>query len=288
MLDTEARLRETLPDYSTDETSTGMATGTLEDALTEVEKAADASLKASQSVQSSLRKAKAAAKSGALRDLDRALAASSAAASEFARAIESCKAAWTFDAARHFASGGYKAELLQAAAEAGLQLSDRDGRIACYPMLLRIAPKELAVIIDRKPERKVRPSALVRLLAERQKQPAKMNVAALLETIASAYMLLAPGLDRSWTPRTPGDGPSVPLIGIHEVLTLMPAMARDYPLAEFARDLHVLDRNPGTRTKDGRSFRLEGSTGAKTARRLTTVDEHGAERVYVAIRLGLA
>jgi hypothetical protein len=152
-------------------------------------------------------------------------------------------------------------------------------------MLLRIAAKDLAVIIDRKPERRIRPAVLVRLLAQRQKQPARMNVGALLETIASAYKLLAPRLDRGWTLATRGDGPSVPLIDIHEVLTLMPGAAREYPLAEFARDLHLLDRSPGTRTKDGRSFRFEASTGGKTLRRLTTVDQHGAERSYVAIRL---
>jgi hypothetical protein len=264
-----------------------MTTASLEDALATVEKAIDASLKAAQSVQSSLRKVKAAAKSGALRDLDRALAASSAAASTFGREIDACKAAWTFDSEKHFDNGGYKAELFAAAAEAGLRLSDRDGRIACYPMLLRIAPKDLAVLIDRKPERRVRPAALVKLLAARQKQPAKMNVAKLLETIASAYKLLASRLDRDWTPATKGAGPSVPLVDIHEVLTLMPESARDYPPAEFARDLHLLDRSPATRTRDGRTFRLEASTGSKKLPRLTTVDEHGTERVYVAIRLSL-
>jgi hypothetical protein len=152
-------------------------------------------------------------------------------------------------------------------------------------MLLRIAANDLAVMIDRKPERRVRPAALVRLLAQRQKQPARMNVAALLETIASAYDLLASRLDRDWAPVNKGEGPSVSLVDIHEVLTLMPGTARDYPLAEFARDLHLLDRNPGTRTKDDRSFRLEASTSGKTLRRLTTVDEHGTERVYVAVRL---
>jgi hypothetical protein len=262
-----------------------MASARLEDSLARVEKALEGSLKAAQSVQASLRKAKSAAKSGALRDLDRALAASSAAASEFGRHVEACKAAWTFDAEAYFASGGYKSELFQAAAEAGLQISERDGRIACYPMLLRIAAKDLAVIIDRKPERRVRPAVLMRLLAQRQKQPPKMNVGALLETIASAYKLVAPRFDRDWTIDASGPGPSVPLIDIHEALTLMPGAAREYPLAEFARDLHLLDRSPGTRTKDGRSFRFEASTGGKTLRRLVTVDQHGVERSYVAIRL---
>jgi tetratricopeptide (TPR) repeat protein len=257
----------------------------LEDSLARVEKALEASLKAAQNLQASLRKAKSAAKTGALRDLDKALAASSTAASEFGRQMEACKAAWTFDAEAYFNSGGYTSELFQAAADAGLQLSARDGSIACYPMLLRIAPKDLAVLIDRKPERRVRPTVLVRLLAQRQKQPAKMNVAALLETIASAYKLLAPRFDRAWTVATRGAGPAVPLSEIHHALTLMPGAAREYPLAEFARDLHLLDRSPATRTKDGRSFRFEASTGSRTLRRLSTVDQHGAERSYVAIRL---
>lgn len=201
---------------------------TLEASLAKVERAIDATLKATLAVQAGLRKAKAAAGSGALRDLDRALATSSAAAAEFGRQIEACKSAWVFDAEAYFSGGGYSAELLDAAAAAGLRLTDRDGRIACYPMLLRIAPRELAVMIDRKAERRVRPAALVRLLAQRQKQPAKMNVAALLETIASAYRLLAPRADRGWSVETRGAGPSLPLADIHQVLTLMPGAARDY------------------------------------------------------------
>jgi hypothetical protein len=262
-----------------------MVTAPLEDSLAKVETALDVALNAAKGVEASLRKAKKAAESGDLRDLDKALAATTAVASEFARLIDASRAAWTFAAEDYFESGGYKAELLDAAAAAGLQISDRDGRIACYPMLLRIAARDLAVVIDRKPERRVRPSVLVRLLAQRQKQPARMNVRALLETIESAYKLLAPRLDRSWTEETKGAGPSVPLIDIHDVLTLMPRTAREYPLAEFARDLHLLDRSPETRTREGRSFRFEASTGGKTLRRLTTVDQYGTERSYVAIRL---
>jgi hypothetical protein len=151
-------------------------------------------------------------------------------------------------------------------------------------MLLSIAPRDLAVLVDRKPERRVRPSTLARLLAARQKQPQRFGVERFLETLYAGYRLLAPRFDRAWTEESSGQGPVVPLAEIHETLTLMPGAARDYPLPEFARDVFLLDRQPDVRTRDGRSFTLPAATGTRGGRRLTVVDEQGGERVYVGLR----
>ena len=49
----------------------------------------------------------------------------------------------------------------------------------------------------------------------------------------------------------------VGLVDIHEILTLLPGT--DYPLEEFARDLHF-DRRPDLRTRDGCRFEFPAST----------------------------
>jgi hypothetical protein len=255
----------------------------LEDALEAFEAEIAAASKSLAGIRSSLGKAAKAAQLGQIRDIDKALGALSATSAEFAKRLANAQSSWTFDAESHLASGAFKDELIEAATAAGLKVFERDGRIYCYPMLLGVAVKDLALTIDRKPERRLRPSVLVKLLAARQRQPQKFAAAQFLETLLSAYRLLAPRLDKIWTPAVTGSGPVVPLAEIYEALTLLPGAVRDYPVAEFTRDVHLLDRHPETRTKDARRFSLPNSTGSKGGRRLTMADEHGGERVYVGI-----
>ncbi|MCC6920867.1 MAG: hypothetical protein IT548_16840 [Alphaproteobacteria bacterium] len=258
-------------------------TGRFEEALAVFQAEIAAAAKSLGIIKTSLGRASKAAEAGHVRDIDKALAALSSSGAEFARRLTSAQTAWRFDADGYLSSGAFKDELLAAAAAAGLKLFERDGRIYCYPMLLGVSAKDLAVTIDRKPERRLRPSALVKLLAARQRQPQKFAVAQFLETLFAAYRLLAPRFDKAWTATSDGAGPVVPLAEIHETLTLLPGAARDYPLAEFTRDVHLLDRQPETRTRDGRRFTLPNSTGSKGGKRLTMADEQGGERVYVGL-----
>jgi hypothetical protein len=259
--------------------------GMLEQALVQLEAQTEAALKSAQTVQTALRKTKAAAKTGNLRDIDRALATVLATGTEFAKRLEASRESWQFEAESYFSDGRFAAELIAAAAAGGLRLFENNGRIYCYPMLLTVAAKDLALLINRKSERRVRPSALVKLLSARQKQPQKFAVAQFLETLFSVYRLLAPHYDRGWTPESSGQGPVVPLVEMHEALTLLPGAERDYPLVEFTRDVHLLDRQPDTRTNDGRRFSLPAATGTKSGKRLTMVDEHGGEHIYVGFAL---
>jgi hypothetical protein len=72
----------------------------------------------------------------------------------------------------------------------------------------------------------------------------------------------------------------VSLVAIHELLTILPGVERDYPKEEFARDVHFLDRQPNLRTKDGRRLALPASTGTKNSgQHLTIIDQQGREVV---------
>jgi hypothetical protein len=188
------------------------------------------------------------------------------------------------DLASAFASGAFLDELARAAAAAGVTLVQRDGRISVYPLALRLEARSQAVRIGRKLERRIRPSFLARHLRDLQQRPTRFNARSVLDRLLRAYTVLAAARAPDWQPTRPGDGPLVPLADLHDVLTLIPAAAADYPLEEFLLDVLRLDRQPDARTGRGHHFELGGSTGTKGAKRLSAYDESGAQHDYYAIR----
>ena len=193
-------------------------------------------------------------------------------------------AAPDIDVAAAFANGAFLAELSRAAAAAGVTLVQRDGRISVYPLALRLEARSQAVRIGRKLERRIRPSFLARHLRALQQRPSSFNARSFLDRLFRAYVVLARVLSPNWQPNRPGEGPLVPLADLHDLLTLLPAAAADYPLEEFLLDLLRLDRQPDARTLRGYRFELGGSTGTKGAKRLSAFDETGAQHDYYAIR----
>jgi hypothetical protein len=188
------------------------------------------------------------------------------------------------DVTTSFANGTFLAELAAAAAAANVTLVQRDGRVTAYPVVLRLEPRVPGVRIGRRLERRVRPSFLAAELRALQQRPNRFNARGFLDRLFRPYQALAAGRAPDWRANQPGEGPLVPLIDLHELLTLLPAAAADYPLEEFLCDLLRLDRQPDSRTGRGHRFQLGGSTGTKGARRLTIFDETGAQHDYYAIR----
>jgi hypothetical protein len=176
-----------------------------------------------------------------------------------------------------FENGSYLAELSRAAAAAGVTLVQRDGRITAYPVVLRLEPRNLGVRIGRKLERRLRPAVLAQHLKTIQQRPTRFNARSFLDRLLRGYTVLAPG----WRS---GEGPLVSLDALHDVLTLLPAAAADYPMEEFLVDLLHLDREPDARSTRGHHFQLGGSTGTKGAKRLTVFDETGVQHDYYAVR----
>jgi len=176
-----------------------------------------------------------------------------------------------------FENGSFLTELSAAAAAAGVTLVQRDGRITAYPVVLRLEPRTLGVRVGRKLERRLRPSVLARHLKAIQQRSTRFNARSFLDRLLRAYTVLAPG----WRS---GEGPLIALAELHDVLTLLPAAAADYPMEEFLVDLLRLDREPDARSGRGHRFELGGSTGTKGAKRLTMYDETGAQHDYYAVR----
>lgn len=231
-----------------------------------------------KAVVSAVSRTRAAVKVGRATDITKGLGAISQRIAEANGAAQGLAGGWSFDTSSYLADGRFLDDLKTAAAQEGLSLFEKDGRIYCFPLLLRVDPREISVKVGRTVERRLRPSELARLLATAQKRPQRFREQQFLELLYRTWRRLI-GADR----REAGAGPVIALADIHETLTLLPGA--DYPSEEFARDLLLLDRKPDLRTSDGCRFELPASTLSKgRMKRVVVYDEQGKERFYIGVR----
>lgn len=249
-----------------------MQQGGLEEALAAVAEAVETAQRDAASAVRELKKARAAAATGQVRDLRRALSAAVQAGEALAAAVKQAEASYDFDETEHLQSGAYARELLSAAREAGLAMVEDDDRLLCYPSLVRVLAGDAALEIDRRRERRLRPTVVVDALAAAQIRPPKGKPAALLESLLGAYELLAAGDGRP--------DPVLRLDALWQALTLLPGASRDYSKPEFARDLYLLDQSGLTTTRSGRTLRFHASSGTRGTGVLTTVAQTGQQQRY--------
>ena len=248
--------------------------GTLEAALAAVERQAEAALKAAGSAATQLRKARAAAKSGQLRDLRKALAIAQTISAELAESVRTLEESFDLDEQDYLASGGYVKELLEAAQAVGVAMFEEDDRLMCYPSLVRVLPGDASVEVDKVRERRIRPSVLVGLLAATQERSPRFKPEGFLDSLRGAYELAVAGSGKS-------PDSVVRLLDVWSVLTLLPGQSREYSKQEFARDLYLLDQSGVTSTlRSPRRLRWSASTGTKGAGVLTTVARSGQQQRY--------
>jgi hypothetical protein len=253
-------------------TAAPATTATLEQALDLLERDADAALRALQAAAKEAKRLKAAAATGQVRDVHRAVEAVDRLAAAAASTAAELRSGWRFDVAGCFESGGYTKELLAAATAAGVQAVESDQRILCYPSVVQVSPGDATVVIDKRKERRVRPSVLASHLADLQQRPPKFKPETYLETLAAAYDLVAPR-----------PGATAKLASVYSVLTLLPGASRDYTKPEFARDLYLLDQSGVTTTRNGRVMSLPASALTRGSGVLTTVTKAGQVKVYVGV-----
>jgi hypothetical protein len=249
----------------------------LEEALGLVEADVEAALKAVAALTRELKKAKAAAAGGSVRDLRRSLDAAGDLVAGAAEAVSTVQG-WDFDAGEYLASGAWVKEVIAVAAERGLKVTESDERLVCYPSLVKVLPADAAIEIDRRRDRRLRPSVVVDALSALQSRPVRGRPEPFLEALEDAYgWVVERGGERSW-------GAVVRLADVWGVLTLLPGSSREYTKPEFARDLYLLDQSAKTVTKAGRTLQFSGSTGTKTAGVLTTVAADGRPVSYWGVR----
>lgn len=248
----------------------------LEAELAATEERVDAALKASAALVRELKKAKTGAARGQVRDMRRALSAAANLGSDAAKAAQTAAESFNLDEQSYLASGDYARELLAAAAARDLAMFEADERLLCYPSLIKVLPGDAAVEIDRRRERRLRPSVLVDLLASAQARPPRFRPAPFLESLEAAYDLV---LAREGRP----EGAVLRLVEAWGVLTLLPGQQRDYTKPEFARDLYLLDSSGVTTTKSSRTLRWQASSGTRGSGTLTTVAQTGQQQRYWGI-----
>jgi len=251
----------------------------IEAAFAQAEADGRAALKAAATTTSALKRYAAAAATGKVNDLRSTTDAVSQAMQTLQQAVEDIEAGWDFETEAYLQNGAYTRELIDTAQEAGLRITELDNRLYCYPALLRVLPKDGAVMIDKVRERRLRPTVLVGLLQDMQKRPARFKVAEFLESLYKVYGIATKLRDgRSM-------GSVIPLVELYDLLTTKPGDAREYSKQEFARDVYLLDRSNEAVTRNGSRLEFHAGAGAKlsASNLLSVVTERGAEKKYHGI-----
>ena len=249
----------------------------LEEALARTEGDAEASLKAAAAVASSLKRLRAAARVGDLREIRRGLQSAGLAIAALEQQFANTSEGWDFDEEAYLSNGAYLEELIQTAQRQGLSLYRQDEQVYSYPSLLRVLPSERAVSIDRSKEKRLRPSVLVAHLKDIQGRRPRFKSEAFLESLYRVY-------ERIVAHRGKKRGAVVRLKELYDWLTPRPGDSRDYTLQEFARDVYLADQSGITETREGARVRFPAATGTKNpAGAISVVTQGGQEKRYFGI-----
>ncbi len=255
-------------------------TGSLEQALAEIEEQAGDLVKTTKQVMVSFKKIKEAAKVGDLGKLRKLLEEGKEATLKLGCDFVKTQERLNFDEASYLAGKAFRQELLTTAQQMGVNLYEHDGYMFSYPVLLRILHKERAVAIDRIRENRVRPSVLVKRLKEVQNKPLRFKPQAFLQMLYTAYSIVVAGRGKHLI----GKGTVIPLVELYQLLTLLPWQASEYTRQEFARDVYLLDKSGTITSKNGQRANFHASTGVRDASKtLTVVAQGGREKTYYGI-----
>ncbi len=250
---------------------------TMEGALARVEAQAETAGRLALGLGKELKRARTAATTGNVRDLRRALDASAELARELESEVSDARAGFDVDETELLASGAYAKELLATAAEAGVSMFEEDDRLLCYPSIVRVLATDLALDVDRRRIRGLRPSAVVAQLQGAQNAGPRFKPGPFLTSLLAAYDFVLAQHNKT-------AGAVVRVLDVYAVLTLLPGQSREYTKPEFARDLYLLDQTGVTEVgATGRHVRWAASTGTKNAGVLSTVARSGQQQRYWGI-----
>ncbi len=257
----------------------------LEEALAKTDADAESALKAANAAIRSLKKFRAAAHTGDLRELRRTIDAAEQSIAALGQQFANAKEGWSFDEEAYLTGGDFTRELLETARQSGVRVFEEGDRLYCYPHLIRVVPADRAVLIDKSRERRLRPSFLVAHLKALQNRPVRFRPEAFLESLSAAYDTAVRGRENA----NAKVGPVIPLVDIYDLLTLLPGQSKEYTLQEFARDIYLLDGSGVTTTRKGSTVSWPASSGTRSAgRTITVITQDGREKKYYGITFATA
>jgi len=218
-----------------------------------------------------------AAATGNVRDLEKLRQAALTASANVRQRAESCPP-FEFDAEVYLArEGGFIPELIEAAENAGVRLSERDGVIYSYPVLVQLEPNSAAIRIDKKLVPTIRPETVAALLKQAQSKEPKARPGPFIEALFEAYELVR-------AHRKIDAYIDIALTRIYGVMTLLPGT--DYTLLDFTRDVYFLDTSDVEETRKGFRMSLTASTVSRerSVRILRFVTRDGYEKDFASIK----
>ncbi len=230
---------------------------TFEQAFSDTEKAADSALNAVKGMEKLAKALQKAAKEGNISAIKKACSNLKDARGSLSQTVTNAVETWSFKDEEEdaYLREYYTKELRDAAAEKGLDIHERDGKLISYPSIVHVLPGDRTVRIDRKKVATLRPSHLTEILKENQKKPPRFKPGVFLEALYKRYLLVS------------REQASVVLLArIYEQFTSLPGSEREYSQIEFARDLYVLEGSGILSTKSGARVSFPSSTGTKRAK----------------------
>lgn len=252
----------------------------LEKALAKTEADVDSAIRGATVALSALKKFKGAAKTGDLRELRKTIISAEQAVIALRQQFANAKGGWDFPEDTYFSGRDFISEILATADRAGLRIYEQDGRLFCHPFLVSISADDRAVLIDKRREKRLRPSVLISHLKELQSKPVRFKGDAFLGSLFSAYNMIV----KTRNQKLPNIGLPIFLREIYDLLTLRPGQAKDYTIQEFGRDLYLLDESRITKTKGGFVLSFHPGSSTKSLRSIiSVVTKEGYEKKYYSI-----
>ena len=257
---------------------------TFEQAFSDTERAAEATLRAAANLSSPLKALQKAAQRGNIAAIKRAQSSIEAALTHLSQEVKNAYSAWPYqdDEVKQDLETRYLDELRQQTQSKGLQAHERDGLLIAHPSIVRVLPGERAVRVDRKQTSDIRPSHLAGLLLANQRKPVR-HQSAFLEALYDVYsdFLREESPDRL----VKGSAPVVPLETIYRRLTYLPGSSREFDRGDFARAVYTLDAGVDKRTRSGATVSFHASTGTKSTKGVFTfIGLDGRDVQYYGVR----
>lgn len=226
---------------------------TFEEGFSEAENVAASVVGVANNLSSLAKQMRRAAQDGNINNMKRSAERMANAVSLLRQEVDNASNAWPFgdNEEERYLRESYMEELIKVAAQRGLQIIERDGRLISHPSVVRVLPGEKAVRIDRRRVPTIRPTKLVAILLKNQQQRPRFRPEIFLEALYNAYLILV-GKERS--DRLINDrelGPVIPLLRVYEVFTSLPGSNREYDRTDFARDLYFLESSDTRQAKTG-------------------------------------
>lgn len=246
----------------------------FEQAFGEMEKAAASTAKSAGDLTKLARALEKAAKDGNIAAAKRAQQGMGVALNALRQEVANSVESWPYgeEEEQQYLDDGYAQELRTVAAERGLEIYERDGRMIAHPSIVRVLTGLRAVRIDQKRVSTIRPSRLADILMANQKKPAQFRAGPFLESLYGVYseLTMEDGSREDGSSRMPvgNQGRVVQLDRVYRMLTSRPGGEREYNRTDFTRDLYLLDRDGPKTTRRGLQVSFPASSGTRGSQRV--------------------